>query len=203
VLATANDTLLSIERLADETRSWSRAAKARSIPSTRSSARALHRRGPDRDHQRVQAAPAPNCARNSRARRGGRGADRHASRKPAPPRPTALREARTDAEPRQHASGTLDTTAVAVEGPRRAVDTLIAEEGAPLLAETRVMVADATRAIAHRYRGGGNRPSRDDRRYPQRRGRATDVIDTVGTDLTEASGSVADVVAEADDRSRR
>jgi phospholipid/cholesterol/gamma-HCH transport system substrate-binding protein len=59
-----------------------------------------------------------------------------------------LREAEMTLDRANTLLGTLDTTAVAVEGAAARIDTLITEEGAPLLAEMRVAVADATQAIA-------------------------------------------------------
>jgi phospholipid/cholesterol/gamma-HCH transport system substrate-binding protein len=59
-----------------------------------------------------------------------------------------LREAEMTLDRANTLLATLDTASVAVEGAASRIDTLITEEGAPLLAEMRVAVADATQAIA-------------------------------------------------------
>jgi phospholipid/cholesterol/gamma-HCH transport system substrate-binding protein len=149
VLATANDTLISIERLADETTVVVARGEGTLDPSTRSSApRALHRRGPDRDDQRACRRQRPNFARNCRALGTDaaaliatlRGNRLHRDRPPAgggtdaDRANTLLAHARYDRHRGRRGGG--------------AVDTLIAEEGAPLLAEIAGGVADATQAIA-------------------------------------------------------
>lgn len=59
-----------------------------------------------------------------------------------------LNEAQTTLEAANELIARLDETAVAVGGTATSIDTLIRDEGAPLLAETRKMVAEADRAIA-------------------------------------------------------
>lgn len=93
---------------------------------------------------------------------------------------------------------TLDETALAVEGAATRVDTLLAEEGAPLLAETRVAVADATAAIARIAAAAETDLPAVIADVRSAVDSARTVIETVGADLTEASGGVAEVVAEAE-----
>ncbi|MCU4653021.1 MlaD family protein [Roseibacterium sp. SDUM158016] len=92
---------------------------------------------------------------------------------------------------------TLDSAGVAVEAAAARLDTLMETEGAPLLAETRVAVANATEAIA----AIGTAAETDlPAIMTEIRGALADVrtvADTVGADLTEASGGVAELVTEA------
>jgi phospholipid/cholesterol/gamma-HCH transport system substrate-binding protein len=114
-----------------------------------------------------------------------------------------LREAEVTLERANTLLASLDTTAIAVEGAAVRIDTLITEEGAPLLSELRVAVADATEAIALVTRTAETDlpvMMADIRAGVER---VTTVIDTVGTDLTEASGGVADVVTRADETLRQ
>jgi len=92
---------------------------------------------------------------------------------------------------------TLDTTAIAVEGAAVRFDDLIEQEGEPLLAETRVAVADATNAIAAITEAAEtDLPAvMADIRSAVDTMRGT--IETVGTDLTSASGQVGEVMAQA------
>ncbi len=93
---------------------------------------------------------------------------------------------------------TLDETAGAVEAAAVRIDGLIEQEGAPLLAETRVAVADATEAVAAiRATAETDLPVvMDDIRAAVENARG--VIDRVGEDLTTASGDVSDLVATAE-----
>jgi phospholipid/cholesterol/gamma-HCH transport system substrate-binding protein len=93
---------------------------------------------------------------------------------------------------------TLDTAAAAVEDAAAGIDTLIETEGAPLLAETRGAVADATEAIAAiRAAAEEDLPAvLDDVTGAVENARA--VIETVGRDLTRASGDVSGLVASAE-----
>lgn len=93
---------------------------------------------------------------------------------------------------------TLDETAIAVEGAATRVDTLLTEEGAPLLAETRMAVADATAAIARISAAAETDLPAVIADVRAAVDSARTVIETVGADLTAASGGVADLVAEAE-----
>jgi phospholipid/cholesterol/gamma-HCH transport system substrate-binding protein len=101
-----------------------------------------------------------------------------------------LREAEITLDRANTLLGTLDTASVAVEGAASRIDTLITEEGAPLLAEMRVAVADATQAIALVTEAAETDLPGIIADVRAAVDRATAVIDTVGTDLTEASGGV-------------
>jgi phospholipid/cholesterol/gamma-HCH transport system substrate-binding protein len=92
----------------------------------------------------------------------------------------------------------LDETAGAVEAAATRFDGLIEQEGAPLLAETRVAVADATEAIAAiRSTAETDLPAvmADVRGAVEN---ARSVIDRVGEDLTTASGDVSELVTAAE-----
>jgi phospholipid/cholesterol/gamma-HCH transport system substrate-binding protein len=92
----------------------------------------------------------------------------------------------------------LDTTATAVEGAATRIDGLIAEEGAPLLAETRVMVAEANTAVSRIAAAAETDLPVMIEDIRSAVASARTVIETVGQDLTEAGDSVAGVVAEAE-----
>ncbi len=93
---------------------------------------------------------------------------------------------------------TLDAAAVAVEDAAATIDDLVAAEGAPLLAETRAAVSDATDAIAAIRRAAEeDLPDvLDDVASAVENARA--VIETVGQDLTEASGDVSGLVSSGE-----
>lgn len=93
---------------------------------------------------------------------------------------------------------TLDTTAVAVEGAATRIDDLIADEGAPLLAEMRVAVAEANTAIAAVSRTADSDLPLIVADIRAAVSRAEAVIDTVGADLTTASGDIAGLVARSE-----
>jgi ABC-type transporter Mla subunit MlaD len=114
-----------------------------------------------------------------------------------------LREAELTLDRANTLLATLDTTAIAVEGAAARVDTLIAEEGAPLLAELRVVVADATRAIAVVTETAETDLPVMIADIRTAVSRATTMMDTVGADLTTASAGVSDVVAAADETLRQ
>jgi phospholipid/cholesterol/gamma-HCH transport system substrate-binding protein len=114
-----------------------------------------------------------------------------------------LRDAEVTLDRANTLLATLDTTAIAVEGAAARVDTLIAEEGAPLLAELRMVVADTTQAIAVVTETAQTDLPVMIADIRTAVTRATTVIDSVGTDLTTASEGVADVVVRADETLRQ
>jgi phospholipid/cholesterol/gamma-HCH transport system substrate-binding protein len=199
VLATANDTLLSIERLADETtgvvaRGEGTLDQVDEVVGAAARYIAEDLTGTTNELQAAAAELRAELATLS-ADAAALMATLEETGSTATDR---LREAELTLDRANTLLGTLDTAAVAVEGAAARVDTLITEDGAPLLAEMRVAVADATRAIALVTEAAEtDLPGiiADVRAAVER---ATAVIDTVGTDLTEASGGVADVVARAD-----
>jgi phospholipid/cholesterol/gamma-HCH transport system substrate-binding protein len=93
---------------------------------------------------------------------------------------------------------TLDRTAIAVEEAAVRIDGLIETEGAPLLSETRVAVAEATETLAAvRAAAETDLPAMlEDVAAAVRDARG--VIETVGRDLTEVSGDVSGLVASAE-----
>lgn len=93
---------------------------------------------------------------------------------------------------------TLDGAGAAVEAAATRIDGLVETEGAPLLVETRAAVADATAAIAAiRTAAETDLPAvlADVTAAVEN---ARGVIETVGADLTEASGDVTGLVTSAE-----
>ena len=93
--------------------------------------------------------------------------------------------------------GTLDTTAVAVGGAAARFDGLLVDEGGPLLVETRAAVAAASEVIATIAAAAEtDLPAvLADVRTAAQSARTT--IETVGTDLTGASGDLSALVTDA------
>jgi phospholipid/cholesterol/gamma-HCH transport system substrate-binding protein len=199
VLATANDTLLSIERLADETTGVVARGEGTldQVDEVVGAAARYIAEDLTATTNELQAVAAE--LRAEMATLGDDAAALMATLEETGSTATdRLREAEITLDRANTLLGTLDTASVAVEGAASRIDTLITEEGAPLLAEMRVAVADATQAIALVTEAAETDLPGIIADVRAAVDRATAVIDTVGTDLTEASGGVADVVARAD-----
>jgi phospholipid/cholesterol/gamma-HCH transport system substrate-binding protein len=199
VLATANDTLLSIERLADETTGVVARGEGTldQVDEVVGAAARYIAEDLTATTNELQAVAAE--LRAEMATLGDDAAALMATLEETGSTATdRLREAEITLDRANTLLGTLDTASVAVEGAASRIDTLITEEGAPLLAEMRVAFADATQAIALVTEAAETDLPGIIADVRAAVDRATAVIDTVGTDLTEASGGVADVVARAD-----
>jgi phospholipid/cholesterol/gamma-HCH transport system substrate-binding protein len=199
VLATANDTLISIEQLATETTAIVERGEGTldNVDEVVSAASRYISEDLTATTNALQAAAAELRAELSAfgADAAGLIATFEETGSAATDR---LRDAEVTLDRANTLLATLDTTAIAVEGAAARVDTLIAEEGAPLLAELRVVVADTTQAIAVVTETAQTDLPVMIADIRTAVTRATTVIDSVGTDLTTASEGVADEVVRAD-----
>jgi phospholipid/cholesterol/gamma-HCH transport system substrate-binding protein len=204
VLATANDTLISIERLADETTVVVERGEGTLDTVDEVVGAAARYIAEDLTATTNELQAAASELRTELSALGTDAAALIATFEETGAMATdRLREAELTLDRANTLLATLDTTAIAVEGAASRVDTLIAEEGAPLLAELRVVVADATGAIAVVTETAETDLPVMIADIRTAVSRATTMMDTVGADLTTASAGVSDVVAAADETLRQ